>query len=151
MTTATEGQAKREATSEHPVLGEIRFADTGVRLSTVAYWCDEEDRLHCMRSTEFPSVIAVADSHQGVINTFVQNLDDFRHMVAELDDNASPPELEAAVAIGERFMEAYREIERRHARRLFAINLGRRRRARRGNWSPISVARHAKSTPVSAV
>lgn len=122
-----------EATPEH---GCVMAFDTIVSLAE--HW--EEDGLHVVRSLDFDVIAGDAD-FQNAIDQFVEKAEDLWSYLSGLE-TISDHENEMFLKMAPRFLEIYKELERREARRrerLISIDFGRLRQ--RGehslrNWRP---------------
>src|SRR4029077_3971875 len=114
----------------------IFFRDTQVPLMDVETWSDEDGSFFFQR-TEFPFLIASAETEQDAVNQLVGDAELFFHEVADLidADDTTDEEAFAAAEIGKRLVDGYRELERRSKRkRALSIFVGRTRREIRGNF-----------------
>lgn len=128
--------------------GTVMFSDSGVLLTEVEFWQDDDASF--IRSTEFPFLIATGDSKQDAVNALVCNADEFVQEIHQIGlDEATKPEIEAAMELMGRFSEGFKAIEERRRKRLISIHIGRMRRAMRGVWRPQSPVNHERSGQAS--
>ena len=128
--------------------GTVMFSDSGVLLTEVEFW--QDGGASFIRSTEFPFLVAAGDSKQDAVNTLVYNADEFIQEVYEMGlDEATKPEIEAAMELMGRFTEGFKAIEERRRKRFVSIYVGRMRRAMRGVWRPQSPVSHERSGQAS--
>ena len=119
-------------------------------ISFAEHW--EEDGVHVLRSLDF-DVIAGDANFQKAVDQFVEKAEDLWSYLSGLE-TISENENEMFLKLAPRFLEIYKEFERREARRrerVISINFGRfRQRGEHSlrNWHP-SIP--APASPVSHV
>lgn len=131
--TRSNAEPLTEASPEH---GRIVAFDTIV--SFAEHW--EEDGIHILRSLDFDVTSGDAD-FQKAVDQFVEKAEDLWSYLSGLE-TISDNENEMFLKMAPRFLEIYKELERREAKRresIVSINFGRLRQ--RGehslrNWRP---------------
>lgn len=118
-----------------------------VKLTDVNYWQEGGD--HHFQSTEFPFLIAVADSEQDAVNTLYVNVLEFMDEVVEIGpQELTEAERDAAIVLMERFKESF-AVEIEQIKRRQEIRRSKRRRENRGVWRPLSPGRQGRSGRLS--
>lgn len=123
-------------TEAKPEYGCVEVFDKLV--SFAEHW--EENGIHVIRSLDFDVTAGDADFHRA-IDQFVEKAEDLWSYLSGLE-SISDNENEMFLKLAPRFLEIYKELERREARRrerVISINLGRlRQRGEQSlrNWRP---------------
>lgn len=135
-------------TEASPEYGCVVAFDTIVSLAE--HW--EEDGVHVLRSLDF-DVISGDPNFQNAVDQFVEKAEDLWSYLSGLE-TISDNENEMFLKMAPRFLEIYKELERREAKRrksIVSINLGRLRQ--RGehslrNWRPSKPTSASQPSPV---
>jgi hypothetical protein len=135
-------------TEAAPEYGRIVAFDTTV--SFAEHW--EEDGIHILRSMDFDVTAGEAD-FQKAVDQFVEKAEDLWSYLSNLE-TISDNENEMFLKMAPRFLEIYKELERREAKRrerIVSISFGRLRQ--RGehslrNWRPSIPASASRPSPV---
>ena len=133
---------RQTSTEQSPDHGAVMAFDKLISLAE--HWV--EDDLHVIRSLEF-DVIAGDEDFQRAVDQFAEKAEDLWSYLSK-QEGISENENQTFLLLAPRFLDIYKELERREAQRrqrLISINLNRLRQ--RGehfrNWRP-------ESTPSSA-
>jgi hypothetical protein len=136
MPSSTRQTSPEPLTEAAPEYGRVVAFDTIV--SFAEHW--EEDGIHVLRSLDFDVIAGDAD-FQKAIDQFVEKAEDLWSFLSKLEI-ISDNENEMFLKLAPRFLEIYKELERREAsrrERVVSVNFGRLRQ--RGehhlrNWRP---------------
>lgn len=117
-------------------------------LSRVAHWL--EDGIHHFRSLEF-DVLGAGETEAVAVDDFVEWTKALLDSIGELPiDEATDEEERIYRMLSQRFSRGLEVLQERERRRhLIEINIGRWRRATRGNWRPSSASERETREPVS--
>ncbi len=129
-------QNAQPLTEAAPEYGRISVFD--ITVSFAEHWV--EDGIHVLRSMDF-DVIAGAADFQSAIDQFVEKAEDLWSYLSNLE-TISDNENEMFLKMAPRFLDIYKELERREKsrrERVISINIGRlRQRGQHSlrNWRP---------------